>query len=142
MGSISFFVANPIYGNVELSKEDSAILAKEFEDGFRDRFSKSPLHEFFTITSFEWRLGCLEGIFCFGVLGALITGIIAYPKLKKGILEIYKDYTWLRSKLTKRLTCSYKPAPKGFGIIFISILTDKYKAVYISHKENTCKKTI
>jgi len=103
VGGISFFVANPIYGNVELSKEDSAILAKEFEDGFRDRFSKSPLHEFFTITSFKWRLGCLEGIFCFGVLGALITGIIAYPQLKQGILEIYKDYTWLRSKLTKRL---------------------------------------
>jgi hypothetical protein len=48
----------------------------------------------------------------------------------------------VKIELSSGITCSYKPAPKGFGIIFISILTDKYKAVYISHKENTCKKTI
>jgi hypothetical protein len=34
VGSISFFVANPIYGEVKLSDEDSETLAKEFEDEF------------------------------------------------------------------------------------------------------------
>jgi hypothetical protein len=110
VGSISFFVANPIYGEVKLSDEDSETLAKEFEDEFRYRFSKSEASNSFTISSVEWKTGCLDVTIFLGVLktvywvvGGIGAAAAAYPKVKKGLLEIQKDIPWLRSKRTKRL---------------------------------------
>ena len=108
VGRISIFVANPIYGNVELSYGDSEILAKEFEDEFRDKFSKSPLQEFFTITSFEWKRGCIEcfieiAIYCAPFVANVAGGVIYTGSLIGGILGILKGFRYLYSKLTKRL---------------------------------------
>jgi hypothetical protein len=37
------------------------------------------------------------------VVGGIGAAAAAYPKVKKGLLEIQKDIPWLRSKRTKRL---------------------------------------
>jgi hypothetical protein len=37
------------------------------------------------------------------VVGSIGAAAAAYPKVKKGLLEIQKDFPWLRSKRTKRL---------------------------------------
>ena len=104
VGSISFFVANPIYGHVQLSDEDSAILAKEFEDEFRDKFSNSPLQEIFTITSFEWKRGCIECIIKIAIYyEPYLKAVLYIPPLITGILGILKGCRYLYSKLTKRL---------------------------------------
>jgi len=105
VGRISIFVANPIYGNVELSYGDSEILAKEFEDEFRDKFSKSPLQESFTITSFEWKRGCIECFIEIAIYCApyVANGVIYTGSLIGSILVILKGFRYLYSKLTKRL---------------------------------------
>jgi len=105
VGRISIFVANPIYGNVELSYGDSEILAKEFEDEFRDKFSKSPLQESFTITSFEWKRGCIECFIEIAIYCApyVANGVIYTGPLIGSILVILKGFRYLYSKLTKRL---------------------------------------
>ena len=105
VGRISIFVGNPINDNGEISYGDSEILAKEFEDEFRDKFSKSPLQEFFTITSFEWKRGCIEcfieiAIYCASYVA---NGVIYTGSLIGGILGILKGFRYLHSKLTKRL---------------------------------------
>jgi len=99
VGSISFFVVDSIYGEKRLSDEDAEILAKELENEIRDKFSKSAVSNFFTITSVEWKFGCFLETFYIGLISVAIWKVykeikeflIDYPKIREGAIQFAND---------------------------------------------------
>jgi len=115
VGSITFFVADSMYDYKLLSEEDAENLAEELEKKVHDQFSKSPAYDFFTIKSVDWRRGCFIETFTLGLkTGAIWLAykgvkefLIDYPKIKAGLIQIFKDardsVSWLRSKAKKSI---------------------------------------
>jgi hypothetical protein len=107
MGSVTFFINVSAFSNW-IQLDDAKSLAKSLEDRFREKLEESDIKEYVTVTSVDWKYGCVMETFSFdlvsaGVLACTVAGgIIKYPDIRNGIIAIAKDihnsYLYLKNK--------------------------------------------